>query len=77
MANDSKNQGEGNREADREYRQRTRDFVESGKVEKAAEDAKKQDADEAQKAEETGKKRARELDPQVHRDPHESTKAND
>lgn len=68
MADDKKTQGEGDREADRHYREKTRDFVESGKVDEAAEKAGDQDPEEARKAEEAGRKRAKEVDPEVHRD---------
>lgn len=34
-----KNEGEGNKTADRRYRQKTRNFVEPGKVDDAAEEA--------------------------------------
>jgi len=43
MANDGN--PEGDREADRHYREKTRDFVESGKVDEAAEKARNQDPD--------------------------------
>jgi hypothetical protein len=59
--------GEGNREADRHYRERTRKFVESGRVEEAAEKAGEQDPAEAADAEAKGKERAREEDPEVRR----------
>jgi hypothetical protein len=35
----SPNEGEGNKTADREYRQRTEDFIKSGRVEESAEAA--------------------------------------
>lgn len=62
------NQGEGDREADRHYRERTEEFVESGRVEEAAQRARDQDPEEARKAEEQGRSRAKEKDPEVHRD---------
>lgn len=69
MSKDDKKQGgEGDREADRHYRERTRKFVESGKVEEAAEKAGEQDPEEAREAEEKGRARAKEEDPEVHRD---------
>lgn len=58
-----KNQGEGDRESAREYNERTREFVESGKVDEAARDTR-EDLD----AERKGRERAKELDPEVHRD---------
>lgn len=67
-------QGEGNKEAAREYNEKTREFVESGKVEEAAEKARNQDATEAEKAEEAGRERAGEQDPAVHRDYDKPTK---
>jgi hypothetical protein len=36
------NQGEGNKEADRHYREKTKEFVDSGRVEEAARRAKPQ-----------------------------------
>ena len=63
--------GEGDRESDRNYRERTKEFVESGKVEEKAEQAKPADDEEAEalkKAEEAGKRRAKEKDPAVTRD---------
>lgn len=55
----SKNEGEGNRSADRDYRKDTRDFIESGKVDKAAEKAKAavegDEADSLKKAEKIGR----------------------
>ena len=69
--NPKEQKGEGNREADRHYRERTREFVESGRVEEAAERARNQTPEEAredEKAEEEGRRRAKEVDPEVHRD---------
>jgi hypothetical protein len=68
MADEQDPKGEGNREADRHYRERTREFVESGKVDEAAEKARKQDPKEGEEAEEKGRERAREVDPEVHRE---------
>jgi hypothetical protein len=62
------NQGEGDKEASRRYDEATRDFVESGKAEEAAQRAKGQDPKEAEQAERAGKERAAEVDPSVHRD---------
>ena len=67
MAKDDKPKGEGDREADRHYREKTRKFVKSGKVDEAAEKARGQDPEEAKKAEQAGRKRAKEVDPEVHR----------
>lgn len=59
MSDSKKNEGEGNRTADREYRKNARDFAKSGKVEDAAEDARDavegDESDELKKAEEKGK----------------------
>jgi hypothetical protein len=63
MAREQKNEGEGNRTADREYREDTQEFVKSGKVSDAA--GKARDAlesgekDALKRAEEAGKKPAR------------------
>ena len=66
-----KNQGEGNRDAARHYNENTREFVKSGKVEQAAQDAKKafegSEKAELKKAEEVGKSHAHGEDPQVER----------
>lgn len=54
MSDDNqKNQGEGNKTADRDYREGVEDFIDSGKVEDAAEKAK--DALESDEAEELEK----------------------
>jgi hypothetical protein len=63
MSTDQKNQGEGNRAADRRYREDAEEFIESGKVSGAAEKAR--DARESgekeklNKAEKAGMKPAR------------------
>jgi hypothetical protein len=62
------NQGEGDREAAGHYNEATREFVESGKVDEAAERAAGQDPQEARDSERRGKERAREEDPALHRD---------
>ena len=64
-------QGEGNVEAAKNYNEAQRKFVKSGGVEAAAGKAKpksKQDADELARAEASGRSRAKEEDPAVHRD---------
>jgi hypothetical protein len=61
-------QGEGDRESAKRYNQDTREFVESGKVDEAAEQAAGQDPDEAEGSEKAGRERAREVDPAVSRD---------
>lgn len=50
MSNKPDNQGEGNKEADRRYRESTREFVESGKVDEAADDAATMSAEELAEA---------------------------
>ena len=68
---DPKKKGEGNREADRRYREKTKEFIESEKVKDKAENARPRDeaeADSLKKAEERGKERAKEKDPEVDRD---------
>jgi hypothetical protein len=66
-----KNQGEGNRDAARAYNESTREFVDSGKVESSAQDAKRarQGAErgDLDRAEEIGKGHAKAEDPQVKR----------
>ena len=55
-------EGEGSYTGTKDYNQRTRKFIDSGKVEHAAEDAKpknEQEADEMQKAEGIGKQKAK------------------
>lgn len=59
----AKNQGEGDREAARHYDEKTREFVESGKVEEAA-----RNAEPDPEAERKGKERAKEFDPEEHRE---------
>lgn len=63
MAKQQRNEGEGNKTADREYRKRTREFVDSGKVPEAAEDARSavegDEKEELKEAEKTGMKPGR------------------
>ena len=58
-----KNEGEGNRTAAREYNKDTREFVESGKVEKSAQKARKaiesEEGSSLRRAEKEGLKKAR------------------
>jgi hypothetical protein len=64
-------QGEGNYEATRNYRRRTEAFIESGRVEAAAQNAASASADEQQeleRAEEVGRSHTAEEDPQLRRD---------
>lgn len=66
MSNDKKEHGEGNYKASRDYNERTKRFVESGKVDEAAQAAAPHDAKEAAEmrdAEQVGKSHAKEEDP--------------
>ena len=66
-----RNQGEGNREAAREYNEGVRRHIRDHDVEKEARDARPKDKKEARKlqeAEDRGRSKAKEFDPQVHRD---------
>lgn len=57
-----KEHGEGNYKASREYNEATKKFVESGKVDEAAQKAKpenQREAEEMKRAEETAKARAK------------------
>lgn len=71
MADRRKNQGEGNREAARDYNDRTRDFVRSGHVEERAQEAKRAlegaERDELEAAERIGKSHGKGEDPVVKR----------
>lgn len=63
-------QGEGDYEATRRYRKRTEEFLENNDVEKAAERAAPEDAEEAEdleSAEAAGKSRAKGEDPALRR----------
>ncbi|HZQ59861.1 MAG TPA: hypothetical protein VFC24_00850 [Casimicrobiaceae bacterium] len=65
MAND-KEHGEGNYKATRDYNERTKRFVESGKVDEAAHEAaphNPQEASEMEQAEQVGRSHAKEEDP--------------
>jgi hypothetical protein len=65
-------QGEGNYDAAKEYDRAQEKFVKSGKVEQAARDAEpkdNQEKEEMQRAEETGKQRAKDEDPALKRVP--------
>jgi hypothetical protein len=66
MERKDKVEGEGSYKGSKDYNERTKKFVDSGKVEQAAEDAKpksEQEAHEMQKAERIGKQHAKEEDP--------------
>lgn len=61
-----KEHGEGNYKASRDYNERTKRFIDSGKVDEAAQDAAPQNPEEAaemQDAEEIGRSHAKEEDP--------------
>lgn len=58
-----KNQGEGDKESAERYNKDQQEFARSGRVDKAA-----REATEDREAEEKGRERAKELDPDVHRD---------
>jgi hypothetical protein len=62
MERKDKVEGEGSYSATKDYNQRTKKFIDSGKVEQAAEDAKpdsEQESKEMQEAERIGKQKAR------------------
>jgi hypothetical protein len=64
-------QGEGNKEAAKNYNEAQEKFVKSGRVEQAAEEAEpksKEEAEELERAEAEGRRHAKEEDPAVHRD---------
>jgi hypothetical protein len=72
MSEQSKNQGEGNREADRRYREQTQKFVQSerGKQEIArAGEVSDDEARDIEAAEEEARGHAKEEDPNLVRDP--------
>lgn len=69
---DDELQGEGNRSADRRYRDATRQFIAEGKVAKAAEEARRaldddDEREELKRAKEAGRSRAKEHDPELKR----------
>jgi hypothetical protein len=67
----SENQGEGNREAARQYNEAQREFVREGKVDEQATDRSNMseaERREAERAEAEGKAHAKEKDPNVVRD---------
>ncbi|NJO67667.1 MAG: hypothetical protein HC826_01650 [Rhodospirillales bacterium] len=63
------NQGEGNREAAKAYNEQQHDFVEQGRVEKAADEAREaiesEEKHDLERAEAEGKKHAKGVDPAV------------
>jgi hypothetical protein len=66
-----KQYGEGNYAASRDYNERTKQFVESGRVEQAAKDAapkNEREAKEMKEAEREGRRPMREEDPEINPD---------
>lgn len=66
MERKDKVEGEGSYSGSKDYNERTKKFVDSGKVEQAAQDAEpksEQEKHEMQKAERMGKERAKAEDP--------------
>jgi hypothetical protein len=62
MAGKDKVEGEGSYSGTKDYNQRTKKFIDSGKVEQAADDAEpktEQEAQDMQKAERVGKQKAK------------------
>ena len=71
MERKDKVEGEGSYTGSKDYNERTKKFVESGKVEEAANEAKptsEQEAHEMKKAERLGKERAKGEDPALKKD---------
>jgi len=71
MERKDKVEGEGSYTASKDYNERTKKFVDSGKVEEAANEAKpnsEQEAHEMKKAERLGKERAKGEDPALKKD---------
>ncbi|MFZ1415098.1 MAG: hypothetical protein WAS73_11060 [Defluviicoccus sp.] len=66
-----RNEGEGNRTAARHYNEKTKEFIDREDVERRAEDAASAldsaEGEELRRAEEAGKAKIREEDPQVKR----------
>ena len=71
--NPERPRGEGDREAARRFNEAAREFVESGKAADAPDPAG-QPEESADWADRKGKERAKELDPEVHRDYDRPTK---
>ncbi len=70
MNRESKVQGEGDKEADRRYRKRTKEYLENNDVDKAAIRAaprSRVEAEDLKAAEAAGKKRAKGEDPAIRR----------
>jgi hypothetical protein len=76
MGTSSQNEGEGNKTADRNYREATQKFVQSDRGQREIEHAGDVSASEERdisEAEEQAKSRAKEHDPEEVRDPRRST----
>lgn len=76
MGNTPRNEGEGNKTADRNYREATKEFVESERGRKEIREAGDVDSDEEKdirRAEEQAKGRAKEHDPAEVRNPTRSS----
>jgi hypothetical protein len=72
MERKDKVEGEGSYTGSKDYNERTKKFVDSGKVDQAAKDAEpksEQEAQEMKKAERIGKQRAKEEDPALKKKP--------
>jgi hypothetical protein len=71
-ARDRKNQGEGNRDADKRYREDAKDFVRSHDTDELGDKARTalegDQGENLKKAEKAGRKKAKAFDPQVKRD---------
>jgi hypothetical protein len=73
MANEKREvpvHGEGNHEADRQYRENTKRFIDSGRVDEAAREAQRaveEEGEALKAAEEKGRARVAEEDPEVKR----------
>lgn len=71
MKKQSDMQGEGNREAAKNFNEAQQKFVQSGRVAEASQNTKpksREEADELERAEIRARSRAKEEDPAVHRD---------
>lgn len=71
MSKQKEMQGEGNRQAAKNFNDAQQKFVKSGRVKTAAKETKpksKEEANELERAEAEGRSRAKEEDPAVHRD---------
>ncbi|HEU4655004.1 MAG TPA: hypothetical protein VFS47_13525 [Steroidobacteraceae bacterium] len=76
MGTSSRNEGEGNKTADRNYREATKNFVESERGQREiqqAGDVSASEENEIRSAEEQAKSRAKEHDPEEVRDSHRAS----